>query len=119
MSEIGVRRSKPNRFPTSLSIADRKVAKCPDHGLTPPSKMLFDLSGIINSGSNSIFIPRPLHFLHAPKGELNEKVRGSKSPKLIPHRGHALHWEYNVSSPSIETTTRPFPIFNAVWIDSN
>src|SRR5919204_4722814 len=93
---IGVARSKPNFLPTSRSIADRKVAKCPDHGFIAPSSMLFDLSGIINSGSNSILIPRPLHSLHAPNGELNENVRGSKSPRLMPQWGQALRWEYRV-----------------------
>src|SRR5215467_11011212 len=117
--EIGVPRSKPNRLPTSLSIAERKVAKCPDQGLTAPSKMLFDLSGMINSGSNSILIPSPLHSVHAPKGELKEKLRGSSSPRLIPHLAHALRWEYNLSLFSVEATTRPFPTFKADWTDSN
>ena len=80
--------------------------------------MLFDLSGIINSGSNSILIPRPLHSLHAPNGELKEKLRGSKSPMLMPHRAQAFRREYNVSSPSVEAITIPFPTFNADWIDS-
>src|SRR5919202_2900521 len=87
---IGVGRSKPNFLPTSRIIVDRNVAKCPDHGLIAPSIILFDLSGIIKSGSNSILIPKPLHSLHAPKGELNENVRGSRSPREMPQRGHAF-----------------------------
>src|ERR671925_1314146 len=110
---IGVARSKPNFLPTSRSIADRNVAKCPVHGLIAPSSMLFDLSGIIKSGSNSILMPRPLHFLHAPNGELNEKVRGSKSPSEIPHRGQAFLCEYIVSLLSNETITIPLPTFSA------
>src|SRR5919201_4800702 len=106
---IGVARSKPNFLPTSRSIADRNVAKCPDHGLIAPSSMLLDLSGIIKSGSNSILMPRPLHSLHAPNGELNENVRGSKSPREIPQRGHAFRWEYILSLLSTETITTPLP----------
>src|SRR5215831_12438835 len=90
ISETGVPKLKPNRFPTSLSIADLNVAKYPDHGFTAPSRMLLDLSGIIRSGSNSILIPKPLHCLHAPKGELKEKLLGSRSPRLIPHLEQAF-----------------------------
>src|SRR5919108_5906843 len=115
---IGVARSKPNFLPTSRSIADRNVAKCPDHGLIAPSSMLFDLSGIINSGSNSILMPRPLHSLHAPNGELNENVRGSKSPSEIPQRGQELRCEYIVSLLSTETTTTPLPTLSADCIES-
>src|SRR5215510_11516279 len=86
----GVARSNPNFLPTSRNIADRNVAKCPDQGLMAPSSMLLDLSGIIKSGSNSILMPRPLHSLHAPNGELNENVRGSRSPREIPQRGQAF-----------------------------
>src|SRR5688500_12720531 len=115
---IGVARSKPNFLPTSRSIADRNVAKCPVHGLIAPSIMLFDLSGIIKSGSNSILMPSPLHSLHAPNGELNEKVRGSKSPSEIPQWGQAFLCEYIVSLLSTETTTTPPPTFNADCIES-
>src|SRR5262245_33680414 len=47
MLEIGVERLNPNAFPTSRSIEDLKVAKCPVHGKMAPSSMLFDLSGMI------------------------------------------------------------------------
>src|SRR5919201_6428667 len=106
---IGVVRSKPNLLPTSRNIADRNVAKCPVQGRIAPSIMLFDLSGIIKSGSNSIFMPRPLHSLHAPNGELNENVRGSKSPREMPQRGQAFRWEYILSLLSTETITTPLP----------
>lgn len=39
---------------------------------------------VIISGSNSICTPRPLHVWQAPCGELNEKVRGSISDRLMP-----------------------------------
>ena len=80
--------------------------------------MLFALSGIIKSGSNSILIPRPLQSLHAPKGELNEKVRGSKSPSDMPQCGQAFRCEYIASLPSVETTTTPLPTFNADCMES-
>src|ERR687884_649417 len=80
--------------------------------------MLFVLSGIIRSGSNSILIPSPLHSLQAPNGELNENERGSKSPSEMSQCGHAFLWEYIVSLPSIETTTTPFPTFSADCIES-
>src|ERR671922_1066470 len=115
---IGVARSKPNFLPTSRSIADRNVAKCPVHGFIAPSSKLLDLSGIIKSGSNSILMPRPLHSLHAPNGELNENVRGSKSPREIPQRGQELRCEYIVSLLSTETTTTPLPTLSADCIES-
>src|SRR5581483_11064799 len=60
----------------------------------------------------------PLHSLHAPKGELNENVRGSKSPSEMPQCGQAFLCEYIVSLPSTETTTTPLPTFNADCIES-
>src|SRR5665213_2834689 len=36
-------------------------------------------SAMIRSGSTSSLVPRPVHSVHAPKGELNENERGSSS----------------------------------------
>src|SRR6185503_12292004 len=115
---MGVARSNPNFLPTSRSIEDRKVAKWPLHGTIAPSKMLLDLFGMTSSGSNSVLIPSPLHSLHAPNGELNENVRGSRSPSEILQCGHAFLCEYMKSLPSDETTTVPFPTLTADWIES-
>src|SRR5579875_553114 len=119
ISEIGVVRLKPNFFPTSFSMADLNVAKWPLHGLIAPCNILFDLSGIMRSGSNSVFIPSPLHSSHAPKGELKENVRGSRSPRLMLQYGQALRWEYIVSFPSHDATTTPSLALRAAWTDSN
>src|SRR4029078_3886879 len=83
--------------------------------------MLFFLSGITSSGSNSTLIPSPLHCLHAPKGELNENERGSRSCMLRPHCTHAFLCEYTVSlllSSGIKILTRPLAVFRAVCTDS-
>ena len=50
---------------------------------------VFVRSGMIRSGSNSILMPSPLHSSQAPKGELNENIRGWSSSKVIPHCGQA------------------------------
>lgn len=70
----------------------------------------------MSSGSNSILTPKPLHSKHAPNGELKEKVRGSISPKLTSHIGHAFRCEYILSSfPSTkEATTVPSLTLSAV-----
>ena len=81
---IGVIRLKPNFFPTALSSWRLNDEALPLHGTIAPSNRDFVLSGITKSGSNSIFTPRPLHALHEPKGELNEKVLGSSSPIVTP-----------------------------------
>ena len=65
------------------------------------------LSGIIKSGSNSILIPKPLHSLHAPKGELKEKDLGSIFPILILQNGHELYLENKNSLLSIMVITIP------------
>ena len=114
---IGVIKSKPNFFPTSRNVCRLNEENLPDHGTIAPSRIDFVLSGIRRSKSNSIFTPRPWHVLHAPKGELNEKVLGSSSPTVIPQNGHALFCEKTRSWPS-STITVPFPAFSAVWIDS-
>src|ERR671914_2091580 len=84
---MGIFSVKPILFPTSRNIDDLNEAKYPDHGLIAPSSILLDASGIISSGSYSVLMPRPLHPLQAPKGELNEKLRGSISPRLTSHLG--------------------------------
>ena len=37
-------------------------------------------------------VPRPSQCSHAPYGELNEKLRGASSSKLVPHCGQARCW---------------------------
>src|SRR5207245_11024519 len=81
---IGVSKSKPNFLPTSRSVCLLNEENLPDHGTMAPSKIDFVLSGMSKSESNSILTPRPWHVLQAPKGELNENVRGSSSPIVIP-----------------------------------
>ena len=62
--------------------------------------------------------PNPLHWLHIPNGELNENVRGSNSPTVIPQCGHALFCEKIFSFFSDATRTEPFAAFNAVCMPS-
>ena len=81
---MGVIRSKPNFLPTALSAWRLKDENRPLHGMIAPSRIDFVLSGITRSASNSIFTPRPLHVLHMPNGELNEKDLGSSSPTVSP-----------------------------------
>lgn len=94
-----------------------KVAKFPCHGLIAPSSILLVLSGIINSGSNSILIPKPLHSLHAPKGELKEKDLGSIFPILMLQNGQELYLENKNSLLSIMVITIPFAKLVAVCKD--
>ncbi len=81
---IGVIKSKPNFLPTALNACFLNAENLPLQGTIAPSKMDLLLSGITRSSSNSIFTPKPLHALHIPNGELNEKVRGSSSPIVRP-----------------------------------
>ena len=55
---------------------------------------------MISSGSNSSLTPRPVHSGQAPCGELNEKLRGSISPRLIPQCAQANFSLKTISSPS-------------------
>jgi len=64
---------------------------------------------MIRSGSNSIFIPSPLHSSHAPKGLLNENIRGWSSSKVTPQTGHAMVAENRVSSPASSMTINSPP----------
>ena len=63
------------------------------HGLTAPSARLRLLSGTIRSGSNSIWLPRPVQVGQAPCGLLKLKVRGSISGRLMPQTGQAKRSE--------------------------
>ncbi len=56
---------------------------------SPPLFIESDLSGRIRSGSIFINTPRPVHFGHAPKGLLNENMRGVSSSTLMPCSGQA------------------------------
>ncbi|VVC71622.1 Uncharacterised protein [uncultured archaeon] len=49
--------------------------------------MLRDLSGMMRSGSKSIFTPKPLQVSQAPKGELKENMRGWSSSKVTSQSG--------------------------------
>ena len=58
-----------------------------DQGSSAPAAIeIFWL--IMRSGSNSMRMPRPVHAGHAPWGELNEKLRGSSSSRVVPSNGH-------------------------------
>ena len=115
---IGVIKLNLYFFPTTLNSCFLYDENLPLHGTIAPSKIDFVLSGITKSGSNSILTPNPLHWLHIPNGELNENVRGSNSPTVIPQCGHALFCEKIFSFFSDATRTEPFAAFNAVWIPS-
>ena len=115
---IGVIRSNPNFSPTVLNACLLNAENLPLQGTIAPSKMDFDLSGITKSASNSILTPKPLHVLHNPNGELNEKFLGSSSPMVSPQCGQALFWEKIFSDFSDEIITSPFEALIAVWIAS-
>src|SRR5262245_22831173 len=55
-----------------------------DHGAMAPLRIDFLPSGITSSGSTSCRVPRPLHELHIPSGELNEKLCGDSSGNDCP-----------------------------------
>ena len=70
-------------------------------GLIPPWKIEIDLSGIINSRFTFFSIPKPLHRLHIPLGELKENEFGSGFSYEIPVVGHIkflLKYEIDLSS---------------------
>ena len=50
-----------------------------DHGRITPSRIEASTSPITKSASTAIFVPKPEHSWHAPKGALNENVLGSIS----------------------------------------
>ena len=54
-----------------------------------PCKMDLDGSGMISSGSASSRVPRPVQIGHAPKGLLNENIRGLSSGILTPQSSQA------------------------------
>ena len=81
----------------------------------PPSFMLLFQSGIILFSSILRNTPSPVHFGHAPKGLLNENIRGDKSSMLTPCSGQAYFCEKVTSSPPEKlTTTSPPASFDAV-----
>ena len=58
--------------------------RAPDQGASAPSESDLDGSGTTSSGSTSYLVPRPVQAGQAPYGELNEKLRGDGSSKLMP-----------------------------------
>ena len=72
------------------------VARC--QGAIAPSAIDFDRSGITSAGSTSIRLPRPVQAGQAPWGLLNEKLRGSISPKAVMSSGQASASENTRSS---------------------
>ena len=65
-----------------------KISWVDSAGIKHPSTRLFVLLGINKSISIFILVPNPLHNVHAPNGELNEKCAGSKSSYEISHYKH-------------------------------
>lgn len=63
------------------------IGRLPAMATIAPSLILNDVSGISNSGENSILKPRPLHTGQAPNGLLKEKLLGSISSRLTPQSG--------------------------------
>ena len=69
-----------------------------DQGTMAPSAIERLRFGMTIAGSSSIFTPRPVHSRQAPCGLLNEKLRGSSSPKERPSKTQAKCSEYMRSS---------------------
>ena len=82
---------------TDSSRRWKYLACPPDHGAIAPSATESSGSGTTSSGSTSYTMPRPSHSGHAPYGELNEKLRGASSSKLLPSDGRDSFSE-NVST---------------------
>jgi len=80
--------------------------------------MLNEGSGTTASISKTDFSPRPSHSGHAPKGLLNEKLRGSISSMLMLHSGQANFSENRRVSPFISISARPSESFSAVSTES-
>ena len=57
------------------------------HGARPPLRTVRVRSGMTRSGSMTSWVPRPVHVGQAPCGELNEKLRGSRSSIIVPSYG--------------------------------
>ena len=85
-----------------LSAFDHPLA------LIVPSLMESFLFGIIRLGSTLRKMPSPVQVGHAPKGLLNENIRGDNSSIQAPCSGHAKFCENSNSSPPI-TSTMTFP----------
>ncbi len=87
--------------------------------IAPPPRALLG-SGITRSGSILSAVPRPLHDLHMPSGELKLNDCGSNSGKLIwqasQYRCSEKSW--SVSLPTTETTSLPLPHLRAVSTES-
>ena len=88
MSFTGVLRSKPY-FSSIDSICQNIIwfLYFPN-GTMAPWRMDSPLSGMTFVMSISLMYPRPLHFGHAPSGELNENLFGAGSPYDMPVVGH-------------------------------
>ena len=54
-------------------------------GSTQPSSRLLSISNTNLFGSTDIIVPKPLHSVQAPIGELNEKFCGSRDSYDISH----------------------------------
>src|SRR3989339_576999 len=90
-----------------------------DQGLMAPSSIDKFGSGITSAGSISNFVPSPSHSGQAPKGELNEKVRGSISGILMPQSGQAWCSLNIFSVPFIMTFISPLDSLSAVSTESD
>src|SRR5918992_5088195 len=88
--------------PKVLAVESRSRSKYsrffPDHGAIAPSSSARSGFGITSSRSTSRWVPRPSQRSQAPKGELNEKLRGASSSKLSPQLRQANRWENMMSS---------------------
>ena len=89
-----------------------------DQGAIAPPDIESFLFGITRLGSKSIFMPNPWQSGHAPKGLLNENMRGVNSIRFISHLGHAKFLLKIISSPLYSIRTRPFDSLRAVSIES-
>src|SRR6267378_2995749 len=96
----GVSSEKSNLRASDLSVPPTQVPPASPHAAIAPAAMLFEGSGTTFAGSTSSREPSPSQAGHAPYGELNEKLRGSRVSTLKPQPGHDAPWLNSSSSAS-------------------
>jgi hypothetical protein len=89
-------RSKPSALASPGRMTLRRYPSGSPHGSTTPSRIEMLGSPSTSASLTERVVPSPLQVSHAPKGELNEKCRGSSSGIEMPQVGHPYRSE-NIS----------------------
>ena len=89
------------------------------HAVMAPCRSDMDSSGMMRDGSKDVIVPIPLHVLHAPRGLLNEKSRGSMFGRDVLHWGHENSSLIGVVLLFVSWMSRcPFPVLRASSTES-